>query len=381
MIRERAAKRRVGPARPTPWTNRRVLVFTLAALVTFLGCAQTRASKDLPQQEIPAGDPGGKPVAEPSIFEGAGSSLVPLAPTRVRRRIEDLTLRREGDRWRVEAVDVFESGASPEAVLVGLPDFEGVSDTGGRRSTLSDVTLTVDGVEIAPTLEPPPMAADLGSPGGIGRIYSWRLQFAPEERKVIRLRYRLVPSRTRQGDELLFFYLNTGTPWFGESGRINVRVELDQPTTGELVLGWLRPRNFGVRPNVAIWQLADEEPTSDLVLALRPFQNPLDGYQDRALGLLELAGEQWPAVLERSTPREWEFWRAYLHARRGEPPAEEDFRALFEAETWYAPKAEGELPREWSEAEESLFELLTEHMREWERVQLPSPDELRLETR
>jgi hypothetical protein len=358
----------------------RVAAWTCVAALVLIALASCARSRTSSEPDLPAAEPSPvaeEPVAEPSIFEGAGSSLVPLAPTRVRRRIEDLTLRRRPDSWTVEAVDVFEAGPVTETVTVGLPDFEGVSDEGGRRSTLSDVSLVVDGIEVEPVLAPPPVTADLGAPGGIGRIYSWELRFSPEQLKVVRLRYRVLASRTRQGDELLFFYLNTGTPWFGESGRINLRVELEDATTRELVPSWIRPAGFGVRPRSLVWRLHEEEPESDLVLAMRPFQDPLAGFEDRSLGLLAMGPEEIEGHLDRSTPREWDFWRAFLQARRGEPVAEDAIGELLGAEAWYRATLPGQRPRAMTAEEEALFEMLTQRLTEWEAMQLPSPQDLR----
>jgi hypothetical protein len=84
--------------------------------------------------------------------------------------------------------------------------------------------------------------------------------------------------------------------------------------------------------------------------------------------------------LDRSTPLEWEFWRAFLRARRGEPAPAGVIGDLLSAEDWYRPNPPDAAPRSMTAAEESLFEMLTQRLQNWEAMQLPSPQELRTTT-
>ena len=352
-------------------------VFALVVAAVPAGCAGARHApvvtpvQDLPDSQVVV------EAAEPSDFGGAGSSLLPLSPTRIRRLAEDLLLRRHDGFWSVEVMDVFEAGPAPETVDIGLPDFEAASGDGSARPTLLDVEITVDGVEIAPRFEPPPGEEDLGTPGGIKRFYSWRIEFQSEERKIVRLRYRLANSRAQQGDELLFYYLNTGTPWAGSSGRVNVRIELGDASPSDLVTAWLRPRNYRVGEDYVVWRLDADEPEEDLVIGLRPFRDPLDGYADRSGGLLSLPESEWRIRLANETPRGWRFWRAFLRARSGVAPADSTFREILEGETWYHPVAESSAPRDFTSEENKLFQQIGADLRDWESSALPSPEELR----
>src|SRR5262249_24310002 len=47
---------------------------------------------------------------EPTVFGGAGTSLLPLSETRVARVLEDVSLVREGDAWAIDVADLWFGG-------------------------------------------------------------------------------------------------------------------------------------------------------------------------------------------------------------------------------------------------------------------------------
>lgn len=296
---------------------------------------------------------------EPTIFGGAGTSLLPLSQTRVARVLEDVSLQRVGDLWTIDVSDLWFGGGAPEVVRVGLPDFESVPDSGASRPTLEDVRLAVDGVELTPALEPGPAHPNLPGLGGIGRFYVWQVPFAAEEWKLARVTYRLHASRTQGGEELLFYYLNPGTPWRGASGRVNARFDLGEEQAEDLVPGWLRPASFVIQGSAVVWRLATEEPEEDLVLAVRSFRDPRTGFSGGAspLTLSPLERDEW---LGRGTPREWRFWKDFLRVRRGQAARDSSFAALLGA-----PRTKK--PRKPTKGESALDALLDRHLAEWER--------------
>lgn len=297
---------------------------------------------------------------EPTVFGGAGTSLLPLSETRVARVLEDVSLVRQGDVWAIDVADMWFGGGAPEVVRVGLPDFESVPDSGASRPTLEDVRLVVDGLELTPALEPGPAHPNLPGLGGIGRFYVWQVPFTAEEWKLGRLRYRLRASRTQGGEELLFYYLNPGTPWRGASGRVNARFDLGAEAIEDLVPGWLRPANFTVQGATVVWRVATEEPEEDLVLALRAFHDPRAAFPagaDGPLALTPLERDEW---LGRGTPREWRFWKDALRLRRGEPARDATFASLLGP-----PKARK--PRKPTKSERALDALLDRRLADWER--------------
>jgi hypothetical protein len=297
---------------------------------------------------------------EPTIFGGAGTSLLPLSETRVARVLEDVSLRRAGDVWTIDVADLWLGGGAPEVVRVGLPDFESVPDSGASKPTLEDVRFAIDGVELVPSLEPGPAHPNLPGLGGIGRFYVWQVPFAAEEWKLGRLTYRLHASRTQGGEELLFYYLNPGTPWRGASGRVNARFDLGSELAEELVPGWLRPASFAIQDTAVLYRLATEEPEEDLVLALRAFHDPRSAFPaggDGPLGLSPLERDEW---LGRGTPMEWRFWKDYLRVRRGVAARDSAFAALLGP-----PKSQK--ARKATKPEAGLDALLDRHLAEWER--------------
>ena len=354
------------------WFHRRWKTAPPAALVA----AVVAAALSLGAAPAPTSAPAPRAAAdsaradEPTVFGGAGASLLPLSPTRVARVIEDVSLVRRGGSWSIEVVDVMVGGGGPETVRVGLPDFESAPDSGASRPTLEDVGFVVDGDSLAPAIEPGPARPDLPGLGGIGRFYTWAVPFGAEEWKLARLTYRVSASRTQGGEELLFYYLNPGTPWRGPSGRVNARFDLGDESVEDVVPGWLRPQHFGIDGNAVVWALASEEPEEDLVLALRAFRDPRAQFPDAArgpLGLTPLERDDW---LGRSTPREWRFWLDFVRARRGEAIRDTSFTALL-------PGAPRSKPRAPTRAERDLAAALERRLSEWESHRLAAADTTR----
>lgn len=341
-----------------------VLAATLCA-----GATEGAAPKGMAPRVAAQAD-SAPPTAEPTTFGGAGASLLPLAETRVGRMVEDIVARRSEDSWTVDVVDVFQSGAAPEVVPIALPDFESAADSAHSGPTISGLRLFADGVEMKPTLEPPPAKSDFPGLGGLSGLYTWRLRFASEEQKVVRLSFRVHSSRTERGDELLFHYLNTGTPWRGASGRVNARFELGDLSSEDLVADWLRPTRYGVGASSVTWQLASEEPEEDLVVALRRFGDPLGEFADREKGPLALERLRWEEWLSARTPHELRFWLAFLRARRGETPADTTFRARITSEPWFRARAADKL-RKPSKLEVALASALERRISEWETHRVP----------
>jgi KDO2-lipid IV(A) lauroyltransferase len=301
-------------------------------------------------------------AATPSrAAETATCSLLPLAETRVTRIVEDLRVVRADSAWIVEAVSLFQGGTIAETVPVGLPVFGAGADS-LPAPDLGSVRLALDGVVLAPALEAPP-AAELPGAGGLERLYTWRLPFAAEELKVVRLSFRIPAPPAREEDDLFFYYLNTGTPWRGASGRVNVRAELGAHPTEDLVAPWLRPVRFGVADSAVTWILSDEEPEGDVVLALRSFVDPCSTFADRANGPLALSGLEQEEWLDRLTPRQWRFVRAYVRARLGEMPSDPEAAARLGTEPWFRARR---TPRRPDAKEGALLAMVDRRLREWE---------------
>ncbi len=319
-------------------------------------------------------EPAGPERADATTFGGAGSSLVPLAETRVARVIEDLLVRRDHEGWSVDEVDVFQAGAAPEVVPIGWPDFQAETDTGQAQPTLSEVRLLADGVEVAAVIEPPPAGNDLPGLGGIGRLFEWRVRFDSDDRRLLRLHYRVRSSRTERGEELLFYYLNTGTPWRGPSGRVNARFELGELSSEDLVAGWLRPDHFGVSASAVTWVLTGEEPEEDLVVALRPPEDSLFAFPAGGRGPLTLSPPEREEWVARGTPREWRFWRAYVRALLGETPGDSVLAARVRAASWFRPRPANHL-RKATRAEAALLASLDRRLSEWEGHRIPAAED------
>jgi KDO2-lipid IV(A) lauroyltransferase len=342
----------------------------LTAALTLLGASALHAAAPHGRGTAAAADTAR--ADEPTVFGGAGTSLLPLSETRVARVLEDVLLARRDDRWTIDVSDLWFGGGAPEVVRVGLPDFESVPDSGASKPTLEDVRLVVDGVELTPSLEPGPAHPNLPGMGGIGRFYVWQVPFAAEEWKLGRVTYRLHASRTQGGEELLFYYLNPGTPWRGASGRVNARFDLGDESAEDLVPGWLRPASFVIQGSAVVWRLATEEPEEDLVLATRAFHDPRGAFPgaDGSLTLSPLERDEW---LGRGTPREWRFWKDFLRVRRGEAAKDASFAMLLGP-----PKSKK--PRRATKPEAALDGLLDRRLAEWERHRAVLPDTARADT-
>ena len=316
--------------------------------------------------------------AAPRLDEGAGASLVPLSPTRVRRVFEEVHLVREAASWRAEVVEIFVGGPVPETVHLGLPEFEAPDDS-LSTPTVSDLRFTLDGYEIAPdSASAPP--EDVGAPAGIRKFHSWRIPFRADEVRAVRLTYRVRPTRTDTGEEMLFFYLNPGTPWAGPSGRINLRADLGAAESADLVAEWLRPTEYFVSEHTVHWRLDLEEPDQDLVLALRPAEDWLATTPNREDGLLSLEPEARSTRLAGATARELSFWRAHLWARRGAVPTDAAERRALTEEAWFRAASQPTPVEEWSGPERALLAEIEDRLDQWGRRRLPSPEEARSQT-
>ena len=324
------------------------------------------------------GQPEGRRLPGERLLEGAGASLVPLSPTRVRRVFEELRLVRESESWRAEVIEFFVGGPIPETVHIGLPEFESPDSLGAP--TLSDVRFTVDGFEIAPDSAPAP-PEDAGAPAGIRQFHSWRIPFRADEVRAVRLTFRVRPTRTEMGEEMLFFYLNPGTPWAGPSGRINILADLGAAESQDLVADWLRPGDYSVTRHAVQWRMDLEEPDQDLVLVLRAPEDWLAETPDRGQGLLALDPAERASRLGAATARELAFWRAHLWARHGAADRDSIWRAVFEAESWYRASADAAPVAEWSGEERALLAEIEDRLDLWSRRQLPSPEEARQRSR
>lgn len=309
-----------------------------------------------------------------SVFDGAGSSVFPLEPARVRRVFEGVRIRRVEHGWRIDAEEVFQAGVAPATAVMGLPDYRASlarDDTaaGRPRGTVRDLVVTVDGLPMA-TTELPGSAAPGQDLGGIERLFRFEVPFAGEEIRSVRLEYAVGDSRTDRGEPLLFFYLNPGSLWEGENAKVTVRVDLADIPPEDLIPGWLRPRGYRVYGSHIIWRRGAGDEVQDIALAYRPYQDPLLPYADRKRGPLALSLEAREEWLERLTLREMRFWAAWLVARRGGPlPENEAGRALAQ-ESWFRPSAgyrESALPRE----ERALLERLRGTLAEWDRAGVP----------
>lgn len=304
---------------------------------------------------------------------------MPLSPTRVRRVFEEVRLVREPEAWRAEVLELFVGGPIPETVHIGLPEFESPDDSLGAP-TLSDLQFTLDGFEIAPdSASAPP--EDLGAPAGIRQFHAWRIPFRADQVRAVRLTFRVRPTRTEMGEEMLFFYLNPGTPWAGPSGRINMHADLGDAASQDLVADWLRPSEYFVTDRTVQWRMDHEEPDQDLVLVLRPPADWLAEVPDRQRGLLAVEPGPRAARVAAATPRELAFWRAHLWARHGASPGDSTWRAAFAAEPWYREQAVPTPVAEWSGEERALLAEIEDRLDLWSRRQLPDPRAAREQSR
>lgn len=308
-----------------------------------------------------------------STFDGAGSTVFPLERARVRRLFEDVRIRRQADGWEIVADEWFEAGVAPATAVFGLPDYRaslaGASDSSAVRGTLRDLEVTVDGLPMAVEALPGNAApgADLG---GIERILRFSVPFAAEEKRGIRLVYRIGESRTDGGEPLLFYYRNPGSLWEGESPKSTVRVELGALSADDLVIGWLRPRGYRLYASSVLWHRPAGEELSDIALGVRPLGDPLAGYADRRSGPLGLGLEAREEWFERLTANEIRYFIAWLTVRRGAAVPAEGPGSSLGAESWAKPTRDFR-EEKLSTDERRLLARLRERLDRWERARIP----------
>ena len=105
---------------PPPGVSRAAAALVLAvALAGGAGCAAHAATPPSAPHvarvdTLRAGD---------SAFDGAGSSVFPLGPTRVRRLFEGVRIKRIDRGWSVDAEEVFQAGVAYVTPAMGLTDY------------------------------------------------------------------------------------------------------------------------------------------------------------------------------------------------------------------------------------------------------------------
>ena len=309
-----------------------------------------------------------------SAFDGAGSSVFPLSEARVRRVFEDVRIRRTERGWAIDAEEIFQSGVAPSRAAMGLPDyrasFEPDSGGGARRGTVRGLRVTVDGLPMGVT-ELPGSAAPGEDLGGIERLYRWEVPFSAEEIRTVRLSYAIGDSRTDRGEPLLFFYLNPGSLWDGESAKVTASVDLGAIDPEDLIPAWLRPPGYRVYGTQVIWRRGAGDAVADLALAFRlSAADPLAPFVDRQKGPLALAPEAREEWFERLSVRETRFWAAFLRARRGAPVDSAGPAAMLRSERWYHPGTDYRDER-LARDERMLLGRMEERLTSWRRAQIP----------
>ncbi len=363
------------------WTHRRwktpppatLLLAWMAGTVAASGAviAATAATAATPAPVDSAATHAARPPE--STFDGAGSTVFPLERARVRRMFEDVRIRRIADGWSIVADEWFEAGVAPATAVFALPDYRaslaGPNDTSMVRGTLRELEVTVDGLPMAVDALPGNAApgADLG---GIERILRFRVPFAAEEKRGIRLVYRIGESRTDAGEPLLFYYRNPGSLWEGESPKSTVRVDFGAWSADDLVIGWLRPRGYRLYADCVVWHRPAGEELADIALGARPLGDPLAAYADRKLGPLGLGLEAREEWIERLTANELRYYIAWLQARRGGTPPGVGPGSALAGETWWKP-VRGFREEKLSSDERRLLARLRERLDRWDRARIP----------
>ncbi|MGH7725724.1 MAG: lysophospholipid acyltransferase family protein, partial [Candidatus Eiseniibacteriota bacterium] len=308
-----------------------------------------------------------------SVFDGAGSSVFPLGPSRVRRIFEGVRIRRTEAGWTIDAEEVFQAGIAPGTAAMGLPDYRASlaredSGAGRPRGTVKNLVVSVDGLPMGVN-ELPGSAAPGEDLGGIERLYRFEVPFGAVEIRTVRLEYAVGDSRTDRGEPLLFFYLNPGSLWEGESAKVTVSVDLGTVPPDDLIIAWLRPRGSRVYGSQVIWRRGAGDEVQDIALAYRPFADPLAPYSDRKKGPLALSLEAREEWYERLTPNEMRFWAAWLVARRGGPVPTDGVAKTLAAEPWYEPERKFR-EQSLSKDERTLLARLRDSLAEWDRARV-----------
>jgi KDO2-lipid IV(A) lauroyltransferase len=381
--RHTAALERFVRAHPEQWlwTHRRWKTPPPASLAAFLlACAL--AAPPAFAAPAPAPSPvestaAARPAPE-SVFDGAGSSLFPLEPARVRRLFEEIRVRRLADGWAVESIEWFAAGVAPATAIMGLPDYRaslarGAPDSlarAGHPGTLRELEVTVDGLPMA--IEALPGSAAPGQDlGGIERIFRFAVPFSAEETRAVRLAYRFGESRTQDDEPLLFFYRNPGSLWEGESPKSTISIDLGDASAEDIVVGWLRPLGYRLYGSRIVWHRPAGEELADIALGLRAAGDPLAAFPDRQKGPLALALDVREEWFERLTVRDLRYFIAWLLVRRGGAVPADGPGAALAGERWVRPPVRGFRESRLSADERRLLVRLRERLAAWELRRIP----------
>jgi KDO2-lipid IV(A) lauroyltransferase len=256
-----------------------------------------------------------------SAFDGAGSSVFPLGPTRVRRLFEGVRIRRIERGWSVDAEEVFQAGVASVNAAMGLPDYRaslpGDSAASPPRGTVRNLRVTVDGLPMAVS-EAPGWSAPGADLGGLERVFRFDVPFASEEIRLVRLEYEIGETLTDRGEPLLFFYLNPGALWEGDAAKVTVSVDLGAVDAEDLIPGWIRPGGYRLYGRQVLWHRRADDEVVDIALAFRPPSVP-PVVSDTLRGPFALSDDAREEWVGRLTPRESRSWLAWLERRHAKP--------------------------------------------------------------
>jgi hypothetical protein len=322
----------VATAAPAPVAAGGAAASALAALLAILAPATApHATPAAPPATPPA--PAAATIdtlrAGDSAFDGAGSSVFPLGPVRVRRMFEGVRIRRVEHGWKVDAEEVFQAGVTSVVAAMGLPDYRASlpGDSAGAppRGTVKNLVVSVDGLPMAVT-EAPGWAAPGADLGGLERVYRFEVPFAAEELRTVRLEYEIGESKTDRGEPLLFFYLNPGALWEGDAAKVTVSVDLGDVDAEDLIPGWLRPNGYRLYGRQVLWHRRAGDEVADIALAFRPGGDAIAALRDTVKGPFALgdeAREEWFGRLTTREARAWLAWLARRHPVRKSAPERE----------------------------------------------------------